>query len=294
MIGKISASGRRTSTRLLALAVAVVAPLALASSATATPTGEYAVFAHCPLSNPSTFACLYAKSTSGEFDIGSTKVSLSKEITLQGGLTEANSENFSTLLAASGAETLSKTPQTVPGGLLKIVAPKFLPGFLQELFNEFINKGFTGVTATTELAGTARLSSLATLTGSGTALELPTKVHLENVFLGSNCYIGSNSKPIVVDFTTGTTSPPAPNKPITGSPGKLEGKGEGGILAIVGSSLVNNSFAAPEAEGCDGLLSFLVDPAVNAEVGLPSAAGNNTAILNGSQEIAGKKTVEEH
>lgn len=279
--------------RVAAVAIAPLAALALAGPASAA-SGEFANFSHCPLSNPSTFACLYAQSTSGEFDIGSTSVPLSKPVILQGGLSEANGEGFSQILAASGAETLSKTPQTVPGGLLKIVAPNWLPGWLQEAFNEYINKGITGVTATTELVGTARLNSLAALLGKGTALELPTRVHLENVFLGSGCYIGSASKPVTVTFTTGTTSPPPPNKPISGSPGTFETKGEGEIVVINDNSLVNNSFAAPEAEGCGGFFSFLIDPAVDAQLGLPSAAGHNTAILNGSQEISSAEAVRAH
>ena len=88
------------------------------------------------------FGRLFAQSTSGEFKIGSTVVPLSKTITLQGGLTEEVA-GFSEVLPAANGETLSRTPQTVPGGLFKIVAPKFLPGFLQELFNNFINKGIT-------------------------------------------------------------------------------------------------------------------------------------------------------
>jgi len=54
---------------------------------------------------------------------------------------------------------------------------------------------------------------------------------------------------------------------------------------------VNNSFAAPVAEGCGsqilfGLFTGIIDSAVDSELGLPSAAGHNTAILNGTQEIA--------
>ncbi len=60
------------------------------------------------------------------------------------------------------------------------------------------------------------------------------------------------------------------------------------IVHIANNSLVNNSFAAPTSEGCGGIFSFLIDPAVNAELELPSAAGKNTAILNGtlSQAVA--------
>jgi hypothetical protein len=173
------------------------------------------------------------------------------------------------------------------------VAPKFLPRFLQALFNEFIDKGITGVTATTELVGKAQLSADDTLLGVGTALELPVRVHLENTFMGSGCYIGSASKPVTVDFTTGTTSPPAPNKPITGAPGEVS-FGSEGVLRITKNSLVNNSFAAPKAEGCGGILSFLIDEAVDAELELPSSSGHNTAILDGGQEIASAEAVREH
>lgn len=293
MIRKHLWAAARRARWAVAVGTAVVAPLTLACSALAAPSGEFAVFSQCPLSNPSAVTCLYAVSSTGEFKIGSTAVPLSKPVILQGGLTPTV-EGFSEILPAANGETLVKTPETVPGGLLKVVAPKFLPGFLQELFNEFIDKGITGVTATTELVGKARVSPANILSTSGTGLELPVRVHLENTFLGSGCYVGSASHPVTVDLISGTTSPPAPNTPITGAPGTLGIAGGGSILQITGNKLVNNSFAAPEAEGCGGLLSFLIDPAVDAEVGLPSAAGHNTAILAGTQELASVKAVAEH
>ncbi len=281
---------RKGLIRLLVALVAPLAMLALAGPAMATPSGEFANFAQCPVHNPEAGACLFAQLTSGEFDIGSTVVPITKTITLQGGLS-AEEGGFSRILPAANGETLSKTPQTVPGGLFKIIAPKFLPGFLQELFNEFIDKGITGVTASTELVGTPRLSVENTLTAEGTALELPVRVHLENSLLGSGCYVGSSKDPVTVNLTTGTTSPPEPNKPITGSRGELGSRGGGEILTLTKNELVNNSFAAPEAEGCGGFLSFLIDPAVDAELGLPSAAGHNTAILKGNQEVTSVEAV---
>ena len=98
----------------------------------------------------------------------------------------------------------------------------------------------------------------------------------------------------MIDFTSGETSPPPPNEPIHGSAGTLE-SGEGGkIIILSGGQLVNNSFAAPEADGCGGwLLSFFIDPLVNSLVGLPSPAGTNTAILEGVLESANAKAVRE-
>jgi hypothetical protein len=106
----------------------------------------------------------------------------------------------------------------------------FFPEPLKKIFNEFINKGITGVTETTELVGTPTLNIEAAISGSGVALSLPSRVHLENAFLGSGCYIGSKAHPVTVDFTTGTTSPPPPNTPITGSPGEFEVKDEFNLI----------------------------------------------------------------
>ena len=88
-----------------------------------------------------------------------------------------------------------------------------------------VNKGLTGVTETTELAKPASASASAPnnlICEEGVALQLPVKVKLSNVFLGSSCYVGSEADPIILNLTTGTTSPPAPNKPIKGSAGELE------------------------------------------------------------------------
>lgn len=288
----------RLVTTLLAAVLTSVAVLGLVPQAFATkPTGEYVNFGDCPVSNPAVTTCLFGQTTSGEFNIGSTAVPLTKTITIQGGLAEVN-ENELRLVGATDGNTLSKTPQTVPGGLLKILAPEFFPEPLKKLFNEFINKGITGVTASTELVGEADLFPFAVLSGSGTGLSLPVRVHLENSFLGNNCFVGSKAHPVIVELTTGTTSPPPPNTPITGNPGEVEFKGvAGSILIDKNNSLVDNSFAAPAAEGCGsqilfGLFTGIIDSAVDSEIGLPSASGHNTAILNGSQEFAVAEAVK--
>lgn len=283
----------------LAIAAALMLPLGtlgLAAPAMAAPGGEFAQFAQCPLSVSNLTQCILAKTTSGSFTIGNTTVPINKTLTLQGG-DILNPETFTfTFVGAANGETLSKVPLTVPGGLLGIVAPSSWPKFLQELFNEFINNGITGVTATTELAKPASsigINPFALLTGEGVAFSLPLKVKLGNTFLGSSCYIGSSSSPVTVNLTTGTTSPPLPNHPITGSPGEIELRAGGEILISNNNSLVDNAYSAPGAEGCGGILSFLIDPAVDAKLGLPAAAGHNTAILNGKLEAAGAQAARE-
>ena len=285
-------------TRSLVIGMALLASLALASSAMATehhPTGNFAPFKQCPLSNPVVELCTIAETTSGEFDVGKRSVPINKTITLQGGLHE-NEKGELEFHAAENGETLSKTALYVPGGLFNIVAPEWLNKEAKEKFEKAINEGITGVTATTELAKPAsyiKLNTTNLIFEEGVALQLPIKVKLGNVFLGSECYVGSEASPIILNLTTGTTSPPAPNKPIKGSAGALEILEGGALVRLSGGSLVDNAWAAPGAHGCGGhLLEGVVDEAVNAELGLPAAAGHNTAILNGKLEEAAAEAVK--
>lgn len=291
--------GRMAIAPLLAVAAVSLAVLGFAAPALALkPTGEYANFANCPTKTAGVNFCVFAQTTSGEFKIKKTEVPITKTITLQGGIIENEATEAETWVnAANGAETLSKTPQAVPGGLLKILAPSFFPEPLKKLFNEFINKGPTGVNATAELAGKITISREALFTGAPDALNLPVRVHLENEFLGPSCYVGSTSKPVNIELTTGTTSPPLPNKPITGSLGEIEVKNEGNLIILKKNSLVNNTFAAPTAEGCGsqilfGIFTGIIDGAVNSELELPSVSGNNTAILKGNLENASAEAVK--
>jgi hypothetical protein len=260
----------------------------VASAAPHSPTGEYAPFADCPLSNPNVFDCFYALTTSGSITIGKKTVPVKNPVTLQGGLIVSPEIVF---VAAEDGNTLSKSPQPVPGGLLGITAPTWWPQVLRDLFNEVvINQGATGVTATMELAKPAssiKFSANNYIEEKGIALSLPVKVKLSNAFLGSNCYIGSSSNPVTLNLTTGTTSPPPPNTPISGTRGAVSFNEFGDVITFTGNKLVDNSFSAPGASGCGGILfSWAVDPLVDSILGTPSPAGKNTAILEGKNQLA--------
>jgi len=278
-----------------ALLLAMLIPASSASAAVHHPKGEFAPFAYCPLGNAEVNFCLYNETTSGSLTIGKKTTPIVNPQVLQGGLI-TNLETFeSKFVGAEEGNTLTKSPQPVPGGLLGITAPTWWPTFLQELFNETINNGFTGVNGTVELAKPAseiKVSILNMLFESGTAVQLPVKLHLENPFLGGSCYIGSSSSPITLKLTTGTTAPPAPNKPISGHLGTVTENATNTLSTIAGNKQVDNSFSAPGANGCGGLFSFLVDPFVNEIVGVPSAAGTNTAILEGKILLAQKEAVK--
>lgn len=276
----------------LVAVAALILPLAFASPALATehhPKGNFAPFADCPLNNPAVEQCVVATTSSGEFTVGKKTVPITKAITLQGGTIENPETGELTFVAAEDGKTLSKTALNVPGGLFGIKAPESWSKEMKEAFEEMINKGLTGVTETAELARPAsaiKLNTTNLLFETGVALQLPLKIKLSNVFLGSNCYVGSEANPVILNLTTGTTSPPEPNKPIKGSAGALEILEEGALLRLIGGSLVDNAFAAPEATGCGGVFSKFVDPLVDAVFGVPAAAGHNTAILTGKLEDA--------
>jgi hypothetical protein len=266
--------GRRRPRRLaLTVALAASAALALvfASSAWAGLKAEFAIFNDCPVENPEAALCIVSTTTSGEFHMGNESVPVTKPVVLQGALPAEGH----VLIPAADGNTLSKTPLTVPGGLLGI-----------ELLGDL-----TEVTATAELAGPVEVNVINANKGEGVAASMPLKVKLDNPLLLNECRIGNNSEPIALNLTTGTTNPPPPNGPISGSPGTVVIGAHGKIFTITGSSLVDNAFFTPGANGCAGLLAPVVDLSIDLKTGLPSAAGKNTAILNGSLAAASVASV---
>jgi hypothetical protein len=269
---------------LTGLLLTALIALSLAGSAQAKLTGNYTKFAQCPYANLEVKKCLYSTTTSGEVVLGSKTVPIVNPAVLQGGLGALGEDEFNHLIAATNGITLSKAPQPVPGGLAGIINCKKISDFFLRIACEVtFENGFTGLNSTLELAKPAsavRVSESHLAGEAETALELPIKIRLENPFLGSNCYVGSEAAPLIWNLTSGTTAPPGPNKAITGSAGKLEFLEEGRILELQGAKLVDNAWAAPGVSGCGGFpAELLLDPIINAAAGLPAAAGKNTAIL---------------
>jgi hypothetical protein len=267
--------------------LAVLGALVFASSALGAshnPKGEYAQFNECPLNRATITDCVLSISNGGGFTIGKKNVPLKNPVTLQGGFEGAG--EAVQFYGAENGNTLSKTPQPVPGGLLGIVAPTWWPKFIQDWFNEQISKGFTGVNATVELTGPSKgltkvkLNTENLIFEEGVALGLPVKIKLDNAILGSNCYIGSESKPVQLNFTTGTSGK------LKGSAGTISFNPTFTITTISGGKLVDGTYAAPAASGCGGIFSIFVDPLVNSILGTPSPSGTNSAILEGKLQDA--------
>ncbi len=280
-----------TKTMCTAIIVVALASLGIASSASAKLVEPFTKFQYCPWHNPEVARCLYSVTNGGEVVLGSKKVPIVNPVTIQGGFSEPDeTTKFSKFFAATNGVTLSKTAQPLPGGLAGLVNCKEISNTLLRLSCEAtFENGFTGVNTTLELARPAseiKISEANLSRKENVAFQLPLKVHLENPFLGSKCYIGSESSPIIWNLTSGKTSPKEPNKPIEGSAGKIKFLEEGLILQLNEDKLVDNNWSAPGANGCGGfLVELILDPILNAASGVPAAAGKNTAILKNSIEI---------
>jgi hypothetical protein len=259
---------------------------------------DYAAFGRCPVEDPATDLCLYTSTRGGVLKVGAKAVPVRRTITLQGGVQVKENEEREVVrerfIGARGGETLSRTPEDLPGGLPGAVDAALLPAGERRTLERFIARGLTAVTATVELAAPAsaigvNLQNL--VEAAGTAISLPVKVRLASAFLGTHCYIGSAAHPITLALGTGRTSPPPPNRPIKGRVGHAQLKDNYGLTVIRGSSLVDNSFAAPAATGCGGARARAVDPAVDSALGLPARAGENTVILDGTLQEANARAV---
>lgn len=284
---------RHLRTRMLAaLAVAALASLAFAGGASAKLVGEFTNFQYCPRTNAEVKKCLHSITEGGSVKLGSKTVPVVNKAVLQGGVGAANKETrISKFFAPTeGKPALQPVPQPVPGGLAGLVNCPEISNFILRAACEWtFENGVTGLNSTLELAGSAsgiEVSESNMSRKEKVALKLPVKIHLENPFLGSSCYVGSDSSPVIWNLTSGITAPPAPNKPIEGSAGETEFTEEGLILKLNKNRLVDNAWAGPKASGCGGLFSFLLDPIVNAAAGLPAAAGNNSATLENTVRIA--------
>ncbi len=238
--------------RLAALLVVGASALFASSASAAFPN-----FSGCPRENSSVVDCFDAQSVTGSLEIKGFTVPLGESLEIRGGLAEDGS-GIPVFVPPAGTNGFFARPIRIPGGLLGIEFP--IPG--------------NAVLAIAQLAG----SPSAIRIGFGipvSTLSLPVKVKLENPILGGDCSIGTNSHPANVTLTTGTTSPPAPNRPISGSIGEL--RFEEGILELLGARFVDNAFAVPGASGC-GLLG-IANPLVDLKLQIPSAGGNNAMIV---------------
>jgi hypothetical protein len=281
---------RRRRVAPVALLALALAAIGFAGPAQAKLVKEFTKFQYCPYTNAEVAKCLYSVTEGGEVKLGKKAVPITNKVLLQGGFGKPNKETkISKFFGATGGKpTLQPVAQSVPGGLAGVVPDASSPWLVKRLIKFFFENSLTGLNSTLELAGPAtniEISEQNMNRKEKVGLKLPVKVHLENPFLGSKCYIGSDSNPVVWSLTTGPTAPKSPNTPIEGSFGQASFLEEGLMLHVVENKLVDNNWSAPGVTGCGGILAFLVNPIVSSQLGT-TTAGNNTAILKNTIDIA--------
>jgi hypothetical protein len=291
------------------LCASAATTLALASPALASkkagPEGAFEKFNECPLGaivNTETegpqpiSGCIFGEAGKESFfQAGKVTVFFKKPVKLTLGFDGFTESAVFPIAGARNGVTISKEAEPAPSLTEALVAEK-LEEPEKKRYEEYIASGkSTKATETIELAVPASdiyLSEVHLLEEQGEGFGFAVMIHIENKFLGKNCYVGSTVHPIEVPFTTGETHPEPPNTPIHGTLGSLSTEGEGNILVISGQKLVDNEYAAPGVSGCG--IDGGADAALDAGLGLPSPAGSNTTILFGNLFQAGTAAVEEY
>jgi hypothetical protein len=249
------------SRRYRVVVAAVVAAMAAMVGAGAAQ-AAFPDFTGCTSRNPEEGVCVDIQQRSGSLRIKEFVVPLHETLEVRGTLIGDGTPTPLFVPPPGSTGFIGKT-ERVPGGLLGI---EWIPG--------------NTVLAITELAGSP---SAIRLNLEDFSVRIPVKVRLVNVLLGMDCHIGTNSRPVMLNLITGTTSPPLPNRPISGSRGTLAPIPGG--FQVIGNVNVDNSFSVPGATEC-GLGLGLINSLVNLRLGLPSAAGNNSAELRNDVALA--------
>lgn len=280
--------GRTVRTVVLTVVTAVAALAAAGSASAVTLNGDWAPFTRCPVEAQPMLAaggvkiiasCLSVDSPNGSVTIGSTTVTTG-DTNLQIGLIENNSKALSTFKAVSpSGGAVVAAPASVPGGLLGLMCPSSIP-VIAQICATLVNNPLNNVTAVVQPAGNPTNLSLVNSFAQGKPIvRLPVMIQLQNSILGSTCYIGSTSDPIVLH-------PENLTAPTFGDGGAFDANGTpdpSGVLSalILDSTEGDNKFSVPAATGCGGTLSAIITPILNAKIGLPSPSGKNSLTLDG-------------
>jgi hypothetical protein len=247
--------GREIGMRSRKLALALTSALATMAVAIGAQAANavFPNFSGCTITDPVIERCVNIQNRSGNLNIKGFNVPLGESLEIRGKLQVREGGASFLFVPPAGTNGFFARTVPVPGGIFGI---EWLPG--------------NSVLGITELAGS---SSQIRISPADLSVRIPVKVRLVNLLLGMDCHIGTNSNPVNLNLITGTTSPPPPNRPISGGTG--EGSFDGRKIILTGNRHVENSFAVPGATEC-GLGLGLINSLVNLRLRLPSAAGNNS------------------
>jgi hypothetical protein len=269
------------------------------------------IFANCPLTGEADgfadLACTVGATEpkeGGQFTVGPITVPIVKQIVLQYGLTDNESDELLYIPPANGAEAITPTPEKVPGEPIAHItsAEQEELGWPESLKYSYKLAQKDGAVKTSyetiELAGIPFTSVSNIVEEKGVGVEAPVKIKAENRWmsqLGDVCYVGSDAEPIVQHLTSGESESPLSHATIHGSRGELEVlRSPGGHDEIIEShsDLVDNTYAVPGAS-CTGPNASVVAATIDKEFDIPEPAGASVTEIKGALYLAAKEYVEE-
>jgi hypothetical protein len=269
------------------------------------PAGIYKPFINCPLNNPvmhedmpiTNFgggftACTAGNATSGSIKIGNITTPVTEAVNVQFGFfIPPNDANFYPAPAvpplAGPSAILSTKPDLIPEPLTTALGCPSSDATVENICKQAQTRGgtYNQVFALAKEAGNISNFNLLSWTQ-------PVKFKLINPLLGSNCYIGSDETPVVLNPSLSIgpggglqfETDPAP----TVHPDTF-------VLALTGAVASDTTFSAPGVLGCGpgGAADVPVDLALDAGTGLPAASGTNSLTLNGNFDVGATTASED-
>ena len=265
-----------------ALLYAAVTAAPAAAQGYPAPGGIYAPFTDCPLNDPvmdqsvsgSATGCIASVLNSGTFTIHGIPVAVTHPVTVQFGVFSppgavGNQFEGGVVPPLDGKELVA-SPEATPGGLPLLVC---LTGgsAVAQFCQKAETSGQTEVTALIKSAGPIDNFQL-------TSFTMPVKIQLINPLLGGNCYIGSDSDPIVLNpaIVSG-------NLNIAFDPDPVRFPNIA-VFQITDATVRDDAFVVPTANGCGP--GGVADAAINTVLGLPSPSGTNHLVQQGNSYFA--------
>jgi len=253
------------------------------------PKGIYKPFTNCPLNNPlmhetiDALACVAGLATSGSITLGNITTQVTEPVNVQFGFGfTPNDDNYPApaFPPLAGPSAILKTkPDLIPESLTTALScDTATDATIQNICQQAQAKGgiYNQVWALAQEAGELRNFQLFNWTQ-------PIKFKLINPLLGSNCYIGTDSDPVVVNPSLSVG--PGGGLFIENDP-RIDIHPDTGVLGINGAIASDNTFSAPGVLGCGpgGAANVAVDTALDAGAGLPATSGNSLT-LSGTFDV---------
>jgi hypothetical protein len=209
----------------------------------------------------------------GTIDIGALDTTFHGPGKVDGGYA-GNSPTIPNWVEAIDGQSYSAPPQLLSEPVMAILGnPAVTPPADSDVWVESQQAGPMGFSIITPGQG-----------GLNPLTIIPLTFHLVNPLLGPNCYIGTDSDPVTLNLTTGTSGA------LAGTLGTLAVGSSGHTIQTIGTEVVDGTFSTPGATGCgtDGVW----DAALDANGHLPSPSGANAAMLFGNFDLAASSWVK--